>query len=393
MISNEHISDVFVSIFQTDAEWISSAPGRVNIIGEHTDYNGGYVLPAAINREVKMAASLRGDNRLFLYSEYHREMYETLISTKIAPPPQKSWHNYFLGVAEQFQKKHLPVPGMNVLISGDVPLGAGLSSSAAYEVCAATLLNTISEANLAPREIALLAQAAEHGDFVGVKCGIMDQYISAMALPDHALLIDCHTLDATPVPFNSRKASIAIINSMKHRKLVGSEYNRRRAECEEGLRLISEWSKKSFSSLRHIPTEVFDRFKEQLPLDVRKRLRHNLTENDRVRACVQFFACDNFKEVGHMLYASHASLRDDFEVSCAELDAIVDIASRCEGVYGCRMTGAGFGGCALALVAPEKVESFKSRMIEEYNRMFSKTPEIYITPPSAGANVLRKKNG
>ena len=177
MISNEHISDVFVSIFQTDAEWISSAPGRVNIIGEHTDYNGGYVLPAAINREVKMAASLRGDNRLFLYSEYHREMYETLISTKIAPPPQKSWHNYFLGVAEQFQKKHLPVPGMNVLISGDVPLGAGLSSSAAYEVCAATLLNTISEANLAPREIALLAQAAEHGDFVGVKCGIMDQYI------------------------------------------------------------------------------------------------------------------------------------------------------------------------------------------------------------------------
>lgn len=393
MILNEHLIKEFQSVFQNDAEWISSAPGRVNIIGEHTDYNGGFVLPAAINREVRMAARLRGDNRLCLYSECHQEMYETDISPMIAPPPKRSWHNYFLGVAEQFQKRKIPVPGMDILICGDVPLGAGLSSSAAFEVCAATLLNEICGAKLAPRQIALLAQAAEHGAFVGVKCGIMDQYISAMGQPDCALLIDCHTLDAIPVPFDSQNAAIAIINSMKRRGLVSSEYNRRRAECEEGLQLICEWSGETFSSIRHIPLDIFAKFQERLPVDVCKRLRHNLTENDRVNSCVQLLACDNFNSVGRLLYASHASLRDDFEVSCAELDAIVDIASHCEGVYGCRMTGAGFGGCAVALVIPEHAESFKNRMIDEYSRIFSKAPEIYITPPSAGANVQRKKNG
>jgi len=388
MISNEYVIISFNRIFSLHPELISSAPGRVNLIGEHTDYNGGFVLPAAINREIRIAARTRHDRILRLYSESFAEMFETSLATGIIPSGKKGWQDYFLAVVDGFTKRRVDVPGMDIYICGDIPQGAGLSSSAAYEVCATILLNAVCNAGLSPCEIAILAQAAEHSPFVGVRCGIMDQLISVMAQADHALLIDCHTLETMPVPFDSSRAKIVLINSMKRRGLVDSEYNRRRAECEDGLRLMRKLSGKEFPTIRHIPADVFERFQGSLPENYRRRIRHNLTENERVHHFSKCLSGGDLETAGRLLYASHESLRTDFEVSCAELDCIVQIASRCEGVYGCRMTGAGFGGCAVALVEPTHVEDFLRVMSAEYEKSFSILPEIHVTSPSAGATAM-----
>jgi len=262
-----------------------------------------------------------------------------------------------------------------------------LSSSAAFEVCAATLLNKVCQAGLSPKEIALLAQAAEHSAYVGVRCGIMDQFASALGQSAHALFVDCHSLDYEAVPFDPDGASIVIINSNKPRELRGSDYNRRRLECEEGLRLINEKENASYATLRHIPLEIFDRHAATLPEKVRQRVKHNLTENTRVREFVEALKRSDWDAAGDALYASHASLRDDFEVSCAELDAIVEIARDSKLAYGCRMTGGGFGGCAVALVAPANVENFKAHLEPLYKDRTGLEATVYSTRPMQGAAV------
>ncbi len=366
---------------------ISTAPGRVNLIGEHTDYNGGFVLPAAINRAMRIAARLRRDDSLNLFSETFNESVSFSISSRIRPPQTKGWYSYFASVVDQFMQRGASVPGMDVYITGDVPLAAGLSSSAAFEVCAAVLLDHMCDTKLSRKELALLSQKAEHSEYVGVKCGIMDQFISALGEKDHALFIDCYTLDATLVSFDSTKASIVIINSMKKRGLVDSEYNQRRLECEQGFQMLKELSGRDFPSIRHIPPEIFEEYKHKLPEKSRMRIRHNLSENQRVQDFVKALKYDDFIKAGTLLYESHESLRKDYEVSCNELDRIVGIASMCEGIYGCRMTGAGFGGCAVALVLPAAADEFSNRMIREYNKAFHLKPEIHITPPAPGASI------
>jgi len=389
MISNEYVIKSFNHLFSLQPEIMSSAPGRVNLIGEHTDYNGGFVLPAAINREIKIAARTRHDRILRIYSETFNEMFETSPATGIMSSWEKGWQNYFLAVVDGFIKRGVDIPAMDVYICGDIPQGAGLSSSAAYEVCATVLLNAVCNAGLSPFEIAVLAQAAEHSPFVGVRCGIMDQLISVMAQADHALLIDCYTLETMPVPFDSTRAKIVLINSMKMRGLVDSEYNRRRAECEDGLKLIRKLSSQEIPTIRHIPADVFERFQGRLPENYSRRIRHNLTENGRVYLFTKCLTSGDYETAGKLLYASHESLRTDFEVSCAELDSIVQIATRCEGVCGCRMTGAGFGGCAIALVEPSHIEDFTRVMSVEYAKSFSILPEILVTIPATGATVFR----
>ncbi|MBN1902152.1 galactokinase [Candidatus Sumerlaeota bacterium] len=387
MISDEHVVQGFKSRFQSSPQWISQAPGRVNLIGEHTDYNGGFVLPCAINRNVKIAARLRRDDSLNLFSESYNESVSFSLSSRIPLPKIKGWYSYFIAVADQFMSKKIAVPGMDAYICGDVPHGAGLSSSAAFEVCVATLLNHVCHSGFSPKEIALLSQRAENSEYVGVRCGIMDQFISALGEKDHALLIDCHALEEKAVPFNSRKAAILIIDSMKKRGLVDSEYNQRRKEAEEGFRLIRQLSGMDYPSIRHIPMDLWKQYRGKLSEKSRKRIEHNLTENQRALDFVKALEREDFQKAGKLLYASHKSLKNDYEVSCPELDTIVDIAGRREGVFGCRMTGAGFGGCAVSLAQPSQLKEITESLSREYESACGKKPEIYITTAESGATI------
>jgi len=375
----------FQRAFGRPAQFEARAPGRVNLIGEHTDYNGGFVMPAAIERSMRMAAAPNDDGVLRLHSLNFDKACEIPLNGALEPRTEERWVNYFLAVIDQFQQRGAAAPGMDVVLWGDVPLGSGLSSSAAYEVCAASLILAAQGASMTGPEIALLGQAAEHSRFVGVKCGIMDQFISANGARDHALKLDCHDLSFALAPFDSGRASIVIIDSTKKRGLVDSEYNRRREECEQGLEMLRRLGGEEYETIRHIPGAIFEANQNELPEDVRKRIRHNLTENHRVNGFAAALAKGDFKEAGWLLYQSHQSLAKDYEVSCAELDAIVDIASRIDGVFGCRMTGAGFGGCCVALVEPSAVVKFQEIMAEEYQEACSRDAEFVISAPADGA--------
>lgn len=240
MITTESLARQFSEVYQEQCTLLARAPGRINLIGEHTDYNGGFVLPAAIEYEIRMAARLTDSTTIRLHSVNYHDDYQFGTSGDLPRPEKTEWYSYFLAVVHQFQQRGIAVPGMDIAINGDVPLGAGLSSSAAFEVCAATLINHVTSAGLDRKEIALLSQAAEHSDFVGVRCGIMDQFASALGEKSSALFIDCHSLDFETLPFDPTGALIVIINSNKQRDLRTSEFNARRQECEEGLRLLTE---------------------------------------------------------------------------------------------------------------------------------------------------------
>lgn len=387
MIVTDKLTETFTTLTGATPRWISRAPGRVNLIGEHTDYNGGYVLPAAIGYDIKMAAAPSEDATTRLHSANYNESFEYDTSAPLPRPEVTHWYSYWLAVVQQFQARGVQVPALSVAMSGDVPLGAGLSSSAALEVCAATLINEITGAGLPPRDIALLGQAAEHSEYVGVRCGIMDQFASALGRDSHALLLDCHTLDYETVPFHSGDAAIVIINTNKSRDLRTSEFNTRRAECEAGLRQINELDRAEYETLRHVPAEVYARHAAALPEKVNLRVKHNITENERVHEFVSALKAADWATAGELLYASHASLRDDYEVSCAELDAIVEIARESGLVYGCRMTGGGFGGCAVALVPPANVEKFQSVLTPEYTARTGLTPTVYVSRPADGAEA------
>ena len=378
----------FQKIFRVEPDYFAQAPGRVNLIGEHTDYCGGFVFPAAINRSVRMTASLVKDGRIRLFSEFHGQLFEAEWNTFVATKEQ-GWWNYFLAVASQFRSLGIAPTGLNVYIEGDVPLGAGLSSSAAFEVCAAFLISAAAGTRIPPKDLARLAQAAEHSEYVGVRCGIMDQFISALGRRNAALKIDCHSLEYEVCPFDSSKAAIVIINSMIRRGLVDSEYNNRRMECEEGLRQLNLMARAAWCTVRHIPLEDFEEAAPRLRPEVRKRLRHNLTENQRVHEFADALERADFSAAGRLLYQSHESLRDDFEVSCPQLDYIVAASRDISGVYGCRMTGAGFGGCAVALVEPAAAPVFADTLRRCYQNRFALDPEIHITPPCDGASVCQ----
>lgn len=389
MISGGNIRNIFAQIFGREAALVARAPGRINLIGEHTDYNGGFVLPAAIEFEIKMAARPAEGSIVRAWSENYNEAFEFDAATALTPPAEPRWYSYLMAVVDQFQQRGFTTPGFEVVIHGDIPPGAGLSSSAAFEVCAAVLLNELCQAGLSLKNLALLAQAAEHSPFVGVRCGIMDQFASALGVENSALQIDCYTLETEAFPFNSAMASIVIINSNKSRELRNSEFNTRRKECEEGLAMLDALCGGNYETLRHVPAEVFARHQHCLPPKIAQRVRHNLTENQRVKDFVEALRRSRWQVAGDLLYQSHASLRDDYEVSCPELDTIVDLAANTGLAYGCRMTGGGFGGCAVALVPPENVAEFSARLAPEYKARTGISPDIYATKAAAGARLER----
>lgn len=389
MISDSVITGIFEEKFATTPTLIARAPGRVNLIGEHTDYNGGFVLPAAIDREMKLAAAVAGET-VRVWSEEFAELFEFSAATLPEPGAVEGWKAYFVAVLERFRARGHAVPGMMAAATGDVPLGAGLSSSAAFAVAIGTLVNQVCQAGLGPRDIALLAQEAEHSPYIGVQCGIMDQFISAMGEEGNALLIDCHSLDARLVPLDPAGARILILNSMKKRGLVDSEYNKRREECAAALKALSELEGTIYASLRHVPIEVFERHAAELPPEQRRRARHAITENIRVHTFAQEASAGRWKWAGEALTESHASLRDDYQVSCDELDFLAETAGTIDGVFGCRMTGAGFGGCAVALAEPHLAESAAQEFQRRFKEKFGVLPEVYLTRPGAGARVHRQ---
>jgi len=371
--------------FDRSPTLISEAPGRVNLIGEHTDYNGGFVLPAAIDRTVAVALAPRDGGVIRAYSldydqsdEFPAERVRRFMGTK------GGWRDYARGVVWALLDEQLPVAGADITLTGDVPRGAGLSSSAAIEVAVAGALTDGSP--IAPRDLALLSQKAENL-FVGVQSGIMDQFAAALGVAGHALFIDCRSLDVTPVPL-PEGVVIAVIDSKVPRKLSATAYNKRREECEKAARTLG------LESLRDAAEPLLSRFDEEEDDEpgertvLKKRARHVITENRRALEAVEALKNQDFVLLGRLMRDSHVSLRDDFGVSTPELDLLADLALTVEGVIAARLTGAGFGGCTVTLVREEAVDHLRDAVLPRYRASTGLEAEMYVCRAVDGLRVL-----
>jgi galactokinase len=357
-----------------------SAPGRVNLIGEHTDYNDGFVLPMAIDRRTFVFAAARDDRRVRCASTGFDGQFGFELSLDLKPA--NDWSNHVRGVAACLLRDEFNLRGADLLIASEVPVGAGLGSSAALGVSVGFAWLNISDQPVDPVDLALTAQRAEH-EFAGTRSGIMDQYVACLGIENHALLLDCRSLEYRAVPIDLDHARVVVCNSMVKHDLASGEYNRRRAECEEGVRRLAAYLP-GIQALRDVELEEFDHYAGALPSVVRRRCNHVIAENARTIAAVEALERHDLVEFGKLMYASHQSLRDDYEVSSRELDLLVAIASRCDGVFGARMTGGGFGGCTVNLVASRYVEQFITTISREYEKQTGLRPDCYDCRASAG---------
>jgi galactokinase len=361
-----------------------AAPGRVNLIGEHTDYNDGYVFPMALNFYTHVAIAPRTDRNVQIWSENMQEVI--MFSLDQNSGQRRHWSDYIAGVANELEKAGYGLPGADMYIESEVPVGSGLSSSAALEMSTALALLSLIDAEMAGADLARLGQRAEN-HFVGMNCGIMDQFISVHGQADHALLLDCRSLDYVHVPLPSSDARLVVCNTMVKHELGSSEYNKRRAECEEGVRLM-EKTFNGITHLRDISLKQFDAVKNQLPEIVRMRCRHVISEDERVTSSMERLAADDLKTFGILMNASHDSLRNDYEVSCEELDLMVELARALPGCLGSRMTGGGFGGCTVNLVELNYVPSFVEKIVAQYKERRGLEAKVYVTVPSQGAHEI-----
>ncbi len=375
--------EAFQARFGTAAN-IYRAPGRVNLIGEHTDYNDGFVLPAAIEFYCWVAAAARKDGKVAIYSENFNETVEASLNS-LTPLGKKHWSNYPLAVAWVMPQAGKPLTGANLYIAGEVPLGAGLSSSAAIEVAVGLALVSVSGLAVDRAELAQLCQKAEN-EFVGARVGIMDQFVSCHGRASHALMLDCRSLEYELVKLPAN-VQLVMCNTMVKHELASGEYNARRAECEEGVRNLRT-AFPEVRALRDVTLTQLEAPRQKLTPKVFARCRHVITENERVKSAVKTLHRGDSKALGALLQDSHRSLRDDYEVSCKELDLMVEIAMAQPGLIGARMTGGGFGGCTVNLVESAAVSNFKQDVAEEYSSKTGLTPEIYVSPASEGAQQL-----
>ncbi len=383
----QEVESRFNELFGHPPTILVRAPGRVNLIGEHTDYNDGFVFPAAIEREVLMAASLRSDDEIRTYAlNFNQPSNFSLKDIQPAQEGRERWSNYIRAMASILQSEQVPLRGINLAVLGDVPLGSGLSSSAAMLVAAGLAFTASTETTIDPVKRALLAQRAER-EFVGVNVGIMDMFISALGQANHALLIDTRSLEFEAVPMPATGVSIVIADTNKKRGLVDSEYNQRRAQCEDAVTILKNVLP-DIRALRDVSLEDFERFGSLLPEIVRKRARHVITEDVRTLESVEALKRGYITRFGILMNESHESLRNDYEVSCSELDSLVEAARSVDGVYGARMTGAGFGGCTVSLVADEAVESFRETVPNLFKTATGLNAKITITTAAPGAERL-----
>jgi galactokinase len=362
---------------------IFRAPGRINLIGEHTDYNDGFVLPAAIDKAMFVAASPRVDRTVVAESMDLEGRISIDLEHREAPP-RNEWGKYVQGVALILELSGYRLPGADLLIASDIPLGAGLSSSAALEVSVGFALAGIAGHTIDLMELAKIGQAAEHA-YGGVMSGIMDQFASAHGQAERALFLDCRSLEWSAVPLGD--AAFVICNTKTKHDLADGEYNQRRFECEKAAAIFGK------RSLREVSLADVENLPSDVPAVLKKRARHVVTENARVVAAVSALTSGDLRRFGELMHGSHESLRDDFEVSCPELDTMVSIARRQPGVLGSRMMGGGFGGCTINLMLPEAQEQFTSNVVRLYRAGTGIEPELYEVTVTSGVEEIVRAYG
>lgn len=377
------VATSFEKTFGYQPEIYVQAPGRVNLIGEHTDYNDGFVLPCAIDYQTMTAAAKRDDRIIrVVAADYHNECDEFSLDSDITFLPEKMWANYIRGVVKFLLQRGFSFNGCDIAVSGNVPQGAGLSSSASLEVVIGQTLKALYQLDISQQDIALNGQQAEN-QFVGCNCGIMDQLISACGDAGHALLIDCRSLALFPISIPDDLV-VMIINSNKQRGLVGSEYNTRRQQCEEAANLFG------VKALRDVTFDDFLQQQHQLSPVVAKRAKHVISENERTLAAAKALTQNDLLQLSELMAQSHISMRDDFEITVKEIDTLVDIVKSVLGVQGgVRMTGGGFGGCVVAVMQQQCVQPVIDAVEAQYQKETGLQADIYVCQPSSGASVVR----
>ncbi len=373
----------FKNVFGEEPEHLIQAPGRVNLIGEHTDYNDGFVLPCAINYQTVVAAKKRSDKLVRVVSaDYQNALDEFDLTKPIEFQPQKMWANYIRGVVKYLLARGYAFDGVDLAVSGNVPQGAGLSSSAALEVVIGQTFKELYQLEISQAEIALNGQQAEN-QFVGCNCGIMDQLISAQGQENHALLIDCRSLETQAVSM-PKEMAVVIINSNKQRGLVDSEYNTRRQQCEQAARVFG------VKALRDVSIEEFTARQHELDPTVAKRARHVITENARTLEAAKALNDGDMSRLGELMAQSHVSMRDDFAITVPEIDRLVEIVQGVVGTRGgVRMTGGGFGGCVVALMPPELVAEAKAALASQYQAATGLKETVYVCQAKNGAGLIQ----
>jgi galactokinase len=366
------------------APLVVRAPGRINLIGEHTDYNEGLVLPAAIDKEIVFAIGLNDTATARLVAYDQNESHEAALATLQPGPVQ--WANYLLGVVAQLQRRGVAVPGFDCVFGGNVPMGAGLSSSAAVECGLAFALNELLGAGLDRLTLARLAQAAEH-EYAGVQCGLMDQFASLFGRAGQVVRLDCRSSAYEYFPFDAAAYHLVLCNSGVKHALASSEYNTRRQECAQGVAVLRRYYPE-VASLRDATLAQLAAHEAELGNTVYRRCRYVVQENERVEQVCAALVAGDMATVGQLLYASHAGLRDDYQVSCPELDKLVELAQGAPGVLGARMMGGGFGGCTLNLVAADQVPEFIATMSSQFLSFYRRGLDTYDTTIVAGVSTL-----
>ncbi|KTG10413.1 hypothetical protein AUR64_12680 [Haloprofundus marisrubri] len=386
----DQAADALVSQFGGGGRVVgATAPGRVNLVGGHTDYNDGFVLPVAIDRRTAVAARPRDDDIVRVHSVEFEET-ATFDCSSLDPPETVTWADYVKGVVAELRELDGgdAVTGADLVVGGGVPRGAGLSSSAALELAVGGALVAAFDIEVERRSLADVAWRAETR-FVGLDCGIMDQYAVALCEADAALFLDCRDRETELVSFDGERARLVVVDTNVEHELVDSAYNDRVRECARGVDLLDDYLDTEIGSLREVSPETLAEHAAEIPDPVRRRCRHVVAENERVREAASALRRDDFETLGERMFASHASLRDDYEVSCDELDLVVDIARETDGVYGARLTGAGFGGSVVALVTPEAVEGFEAAVRHEYPERTDVDPDVYVCGVVGGYAIER----
>ncbi|MUP46002.1 galactokinase [Gramella sp. BOM4] len=381
-----------MSIFEnpehTNFDLEVSSPGRINFIGEHTDYNQGFVLPTAIDKRIYLKFRKNDTSNCRIYSETFQTGFEFDLEKELQKG--KGWENYILGVVDQIIKLGKKPGGFDCSIQSELPVGAGISSSAALECGVASGLNELFDLGLSKMEIVKLSQKAEN-EFVGNNCGIMDQYASVMSKKAHLIMLDCQSMEAEYIPADFRSCKLLLLNTNVSHNLAESEYNTRRKECEKAVALIQK-DHNNISSLREVSPALLEQYKDLLGPVIYSRCTYVLQENERVVQATDKLRKGKLKEFGQLMYASHEGLQHNYEVSCPELDFLVDYSRDRDFIYGSRMMGGGFGGCTLNLIDEDKIESYIEEVSKAYYQEFQINLDAISVSPDAGTLITKKEN-
>lgn len=381
----QKLRQAFQSRYSSSSPRFFQAPGRVNLIGEHTDYNDGFVMPFAIDRRVTVAGAIRSD-RMLNVSAMDLDEHATV---DLDDPPKRrrgNWVDYVEGAVRCVEERFGRLNGADLAIHSTVPIGAGLSSSAALEVAIGIAVLSLNDIEIDGKELALAAQQAEH-QYAGTRSGIMDQFTAVFAQAENAMLLDCRSLEIDYIPVPADGAEVVVIDTRVKHDLAAGEYNTRRSECEEGVRILKQ-ALPGIEALRDVSVEDLTRHAHMLPDVIHRRCRHVVSENERTLAAAAAFRESDLVRAGDLMRDSHRSLKVDYEVSSAELDFLVDTANEIEGVFGARMTGGGFGGCTVSLVSRSAADLFKTRSLTRFADRFGYPPDVYVFKAAAGASEV-----